>query len=53
MFGKKKKKLDGQAFIDFYEKKLNDTGKTTLGEKARYTKEKAKLRNKALKELGN
>ena len=52
MFGKKNK-LTGQAFIDFYEKKLRDTGKTTLGEKARYTKAKAKLRNKALKELGN
>ena len=52
MFGKKNK-LTGQAFIDFYEKKLKDTGKPTLGEKARYTKEKAKLRNKALKELGN
>ena len=53
MFGKKKKKLDGQAFIDFYEKKLNDTGKTTLGEKARYIKEKAKLKNKILKQSGN
>ena len=42
MFGKKNK-LTGQAFIDFYEKKLRDTGKTTLGEKARYTKEKAKF----------
>ena len=53
MFGKKKKKLTGQAYIDFYNKKLKDTGKTTLGEKARYIKEKAKLKNKALKELGN
>ena len=53
MFGKKKKKLEGQAFVDFYEKKLKDTGKTTLGEKARYIKEKSKLKNNALKELGN
>tara|TARA_A100001388_G_scaffold264223_1_gene235292 strand:+ start:703 stop:864 length:162 start_codon:yes stop_codon:yes gene_type:complete len=53
MFGKKKKKLEGQAFIDFYEKKLKDTGKTTLGEKARYIKEKSKLRNKLIKSGGN
>ena len=45
MFGKKNKKLEGQAYIDFYEKKKKETGKTTLGEKARYIKEKAKRKN--------
>ena len=44
MFGKKNKKLEGQAYIDFYEKKMKETGKTSLGEKARYIKEKAKLK---------
>ena len=48
MFGKKNKKLEGQAYIDFYEKKKKETGKTTLGEKARYIKEKAKLKNKLI-----
>tara|TARA_R100000234_G_scaffold95145_1_gene63423 strand:+ start:531 stop:692 length:162 start_codon:yes stop_codon:yes gene_type:complete len=52
MFGKKNKKLEGQAYIDFYEKKKKETGKTTLGEKARYIKEKAKLKNKLIKSGG-
>ena len=46
MFGKKKKKLTGQAYIDFYNKKLKETGKTTLGEKARFFKETQKLKRK-------
>ena len=48
MFGKDKK-LTGQAYIDFYEKKMKETGKTSLGEKFRYTKEKAKLKEKRIK----
>lgn len=46
MFGKKNKKLTGQAYIDFYNKKLKETGKTTLGEKARFFKETQKLKRK-------
>tara|TARA_Y100001938_G_C8061894_1_gene417813 strand:+ start:1005 stop:1166 length:162 start_codon:yes stop_codon:yes gene_type:complete len=53
MFGKKNKKLEGQAYIDFYEKKMKETGKTSLGEKARYIKEKAKLKNKIIKSGGS
>ena len=53
MFGKKKKKLEGQAYIDFYNKKMKDTGKTTLGEKYRYTQETAKLKNKKIQSGGN
>tara|TARA_S200000501_G_scaffold242162_1_gene226855 strand:+ start:1719 stop:1886 length:168 start_codon:yes stop_codon:yes gene_type:complete len=51
MFGKKKKKLTGQDYIDFYESKMKDTGKTSLGEKARYFKEKAKLKKEKLKKI--
>ena len=51
MFGKNKKKLTGQAYIDFYNKKMKDTGKTTLGEKARFVKETAKLRNKKFNQV--
>ena len=39
-------KRTGQDFIDYYESKE----KTTMGEKVRYAKEKAKLRQKALEE---
>jgi hypothetical protein len=53
MFGKNKKKkgilgLEGQAYIDAYNQKMNDTGKTTLAEKYRFTKETAKIRNKLI-----
>ena len=40
----------GQDFIDYYEKKQQSTGKTSMGEKLKYTKEKAKVRKKKLKE---
>ena len=50
MFGKKEKKLTGQAYLDFYNKKMKDTGKTTLGEKARFFKETQKVKEKKLKE---
>ena len=42
-------KRTGQDFIDYYEEKE----KTTMSEKARYTKEKAKQRKKALQEAMN
>ena len=51
MFGKKKKKgimaLDGQEFIDAYNKQMADTGKATLAEKAKFSKIRAKQREKA------
>jgi|TARA_B100000131_G_scaffold290803_1_gene303892 hypothetical protein len=58
MFGKNKKKkgilgLKGQAYLDAYNQKMNDTGKTTLAEKARFFKETQKLRRIAEKEAGN
>ena len=58
MFGKNKKKkgilsLTGQAYLDAYNQKMNDTGKTTLAEKARFFKETQKLRRIAEKEAGN
>ena len=58
MFGKNKKKkgilgLEGQAYVDAYNQKMNDTGKTTLAEKARFFKETQKLRRIAEKEAGN
>ena len=40
----------GQDFIEYYEKKRRDTGKTTMAEQLKYTKEKAKKRNQALEE---
>ena len=43
-------KRTGQDYIDYYEKKKRETGKTTAGENLRYTKEKARQRNAALKE---
>ena len=46
-------KTTGQDFIDYYEKKQKDTGKTSMGEKLKYTKEKSKLRNQKLKEAMN
>ena len=57
MFGKNKKKkgilgLEGQAYIDAYNQKMNDTGKTTLAEKARFVKETAKVKNKLIKQGG-
>ena len=42
-------KRTGQDFIDYYEKKQRESGKTTMGEKFKYTKEKAKLRNQPIK----
>ena len=43
-------KTTGQDYIDYYEQKQKDTGKTSMGEKLKYTKEKAKVRKKKLKE---
>jgi hypothetical protein len=43
-------KTTGQDYIDYYEKKKRDTGKTTASENLKYTKEKARQRNAALKE---
>ena len=58
MFGKNKKKkgilgLEGQAYVDAYNQKMNDTGKTTLAEKYKFTKERAILNKKAIKNAGN
>jgi len=57
MFGKNKKKkgilgLEGQAYVDAYNKKKKETGKTTLVEKARFVKETAKIRNKMIQSGG-
>ena len=57
MFGKNKKKkgilgLEGQAYVDAYNQKMNATGKTTLAEKARFVKETAKIRNKLIEQGG-
>ena len=57
MFGKNKKKkgilgLEGQAYVDAYNQKMNDTGKPTLAEKARFVKETAKIRNKLIEQGG-
>ncbi len=56
MFGKKKKKgilsLSGQAYIDAYNQKLKETGKASLAEKARFVKEKAKIRKKLIESGG-
>ena len=47
-------KRTGQDFIDYYENKQRETGKTTIGEKLKYTKEKAKKRNQQIeKSLNN
>ena len=58
MFGKNKKKkgilgLEGQAYLDAYNQKMNDTGKTTLAEKARFYKETQKVKAQKLKEVMN
>tara|TARA_B100001093_G_scaffold378281_1_gene363554 strand:- start:281 stop:457 length:177 start_codon:yes stop_codon:yes gene_type:complete len=58
MFGKNKKKkgilgLEGQAYLDAYNKQMTDTGKTTLAEKYKFTKETAKIRNKLIQQGGN
>ena len=58
MFGKGKKKkgilgLEGQAYLDAYNQKMNDTGKTTLAEKARFYKETQKIKAQKLKEAMN
>ena len=55
MFGKKKGilKLEGQAYVDAYNKKMTDTGKTTLAEKSKFVKETAKIRNKLIQSGGN
>ena len=53
MFGKKKKglsSLSGQSYIDAYNKKMKETGKSTLAEKAKFLKETQKLRRKAEQE---
>jgi len=58
MFGKNKKKkgilgLEGQAYLDAYNQKMNDTGKTTLAEKARFYKETQKVKTQKLKKVMN
>ena len=58
MFGKNKKKkgilgLEGQAYLDAYNKQMKETGKSTLAEKARFFKETQKLRRIAEKEASN
>jgi len=58
MFGKNKKKkgilaLSGQAYIDAYNKQMTDTGKTTLAQKYKFTKERAILNKRAIKNAGN
>ena len=58
MFGKNKKKkgilgLEGQAYVDAYNQKMNDTGKTTLAEKARFYKETQKVKAQKLKKVMN
>jgi len=58
MFGKNKKKkgilgLEGQAYLDAYNKKMTDTGKTTLSEKARFFKETQKVKAQKIKQAGN
>tara|TARA_R100000988_G_C3859023_1_gene98412 strand:- start:315 stop:491 length:177 start_codon:yes stop_codon:yes gene_type:complete len=57
MFGKNKKKkgilgLEGQAYLDAYNKKQKETGKTSLAERARFIKETSKLRNKLIQSGG-
>ena len=57
MFGKNKKKkgilgLEGQAYLDAYNKQMEETGKSTLAEKARFVKETAKIRNKMIQSGG-
>ena len=57
MLGKNKKKkgilnLKGQAYIDAYNQKMKETGKTTLAEKYRFTKETAKIKNKMIQSGG-
>ena len=42
-------KRTGPDYIDYYEKKKKKTGKTTASENLKYTKERAKQRNAALK----
>ena len=37
-------KRTGQDYIDYYEKKMSTTGKTTMGEKNKYNQEKKKER---------
>ena len=39
--------LNGQEFIDAYNKQMTDTGKTTLAEKAKFSRLRAKQREKA------
>ena len=57
MFGKKKKKgilrLEGQAYLDAYNQKMADTGKTTLAEKARFYKQTQKVKAQKIKQAGN
>ena len=58
LFGKKKNKktklkhLNGQEFIDAYNKQLEETGKATLAEKAKFTKISAKQREDAYRQGG-
>ena len=43
----------GQDFIDYYEKKMSTTGKTTMSEKAKYSQEKKKERLRKTQEAMN
>ena len=55
IFSKKKKgimALEGQEFIDAYNKQLEETGKATLAEKAKFTKIRAKQREDAYRQGG-
>ena len=53
LLGKKKNKktkwmdLNGQDFIDAYNKQMTDTGKATLAEKAKFSRLRAKQRQEA------
>ena len=53
LFGKKKNKktklmdLNGQEFIDAYNKQMSDIGKATLAEKAKFSRIRAKQREEA------
>ncbi len=50
LFGKKKKgimALDGEDFIKAYNQQMADTGKATLAEKAKFSRIRAKQREKA------
>jgi len=43
----------GPDYIDYYEKKMRTTGKTTMGEKNKYNQEKKKERLRKTQEAMN